>query len=169
VANKLNKPLNYIIMRNLLIIFILIITLVSSCKNIEKQEEVKNPKEVVQEQKKDVLSTQWMDNIQLNNGVKWKANVETTVGVVEMQKLLKTQITSTIEDYHLLANQLNDVKIKLVKECTMKGASHDNLHIWLYPLIEKIGALSKTDDLNEASKIKQSIEENLNVYSDYFE
>ena len=51
----------------------------------------------------------------------------------------------------------------------MKGASHDNLHVWLYPLIQKIGALSDTNNLVEASKIKQSIEENINAYGTYFQ
>ena len=110
-----------------------------------------------------------MNDIQLNDGSKWEANIETTEGVIKMQKLIKTQTTTTIEDFHFLANNLNEVKNKVVKECTMKGASHDNLHIWLYPLIEKVTALTETNDISDASKIKQSIVENLNAYSDYFE
>jgi len=156
-------------MRKSVIIIVLIATVVTSCKNAEKQDENKITKEAVQEQVDDVLSTQWMNDIQLNNRTKWEANIETTEGVENMQALLKTHTPSSIEDYHQLANELNDVKNKVVKECTMKGASHDNLHIWLYPLIEKISALSKTDDLNEASKIKQSISENIEVYSTYFQ
>lgn len=156
-------------MRKSVIVIFLIATVVASCKNTEKQEEIKNLKEVVQEQETDILSTIWMDDIQLDNGAKWEANLETTEGVEKMQELLKAQTTSSIEDYHQLANKLNVVKNKVVKECTMKGASHDNLHIWLYPLIEKISALSETDNLNEAFKIKQSIVENIEAYSKYFQ
>jgi len=155
-------------MKKSVFIILLIVTVITGCKKTEKQEEINPPKEVIQEQKADILSTSWMDDIQLNNEAKWEANLETTEGVSKMQELLKGQTTSSIEDYHQLASKLNGVKNKVVKECTMKGASHDNLHIWLYPLIEKISALSETDNLNDASKIKQSILENLEAYSDYF-
>lgn len=115
------------------------------------------------------LNEQWMNDIQLNNGEKWNANIETTEGVLKMQDILKTHKTSTIEDYHELANQLNEVKNKVVKECTMKGASHDNLHIWLYPLIEKVSALSEVSTIENASVLKNSIVENVNAYSKYFQ
>ncbi len=156
-------------MKKSVIIILLITTVFASCKNTEKQEEVKNHKEAIQEQVDGVLSTQWMNDIQLNNGTKWEANIETTEGVVKMQALLKSQTTTSIEDYHQLANKLNDAKNNVVKGCTMKGASHDNLHVWLLPLMEKIEALSETKTVEDASKIKQSIEENINAYSDYFE
>ncbi|TJY35790.1 hypothetical protein [Pontimicrobium aquaticum] len=155
-------------MKKSITLIILISALVISCKNSEKQEDIIPSKEVLQEQT-DLLSTQWMNDIQLNNGSKWETNIETTEGVEKMQELLKAQSTASIDDYHQLANQLNEVKNKVVKECTMKGASHDNLHIWLYPLIEKVSALSKTNDIDEASKIKQSIIDNVNAYTTYFQ
>lgn len=156
-------------MKKSAIIILLIATVMTSCNNTEKQEEVKNSKEAIQEQIDDVFSTQWMKDIQLNNGVKWEANMETTEGVEKMQALLKSQTTSSIEDYHQFANKLNDVKNTVVKECTMKGASHDNLHVWLLPLMVKIEALSETKTVKDASRIKHSIEENINAYSNYFE
>ncbi len=109
-----------------------------------------------------------MNDIQLNDGTKWEVNIETTQGVEKMQGVLKTHSTSSIEKYHQLASDLNDLTNKLVKECSMKGASHDNLHVWLMPLIEKIDALSEAKTIEDAAEIKQSIEENLNAYSDYF-
>jgi len=156
-------------MKNSIIIILFIATVFASCKNTEKQNEVESPKEVVQEQESDLLSTAWMSEIKLHGNSKWDANIETTEGVVKMQELLKTQTTSSIEDYHLLANKLNEVKNKVVKECTMKGPSHDNLHIWLYPLIEKVKALSQTNDIEEAAKIRQSIIENVAAYDTYFQ
>tara|TARA_R110002033_G_scaffold72897_1_gene124119 strand:- start:64002 stop:64454 length:453 start_codon:yes stop_codon:yes gene_type:complete len=148
---------------------LLLVTVITGCKNTNNKEEIKKPNDVVQIPETDIFSTTWMNDMQLNNDAKWAANLETTEGVEKMKEVLQTQSTLTIGDYHQLAGKLNDVKIKIVKECTMKGASHDNLHIWLYPLIEKINVLSKTGSLNEASKIKQSIIENLEVYPNYFE
>ena len=147
-------------MKHSVIIILLIAAAFAGCKNTEKQNEAKSPKEVVHEQESDLLSTAWMGEMQLS---------ETTEGVAKMQELLKTQTTSSIEDYHQLANKLNEVKNNVVKECTMKGASHDNLHIWLYPLILKVEALSNTNDIKEASKLKQSIIENVAAYDIYFQ
>ena len=116
----------------------------------------------------DGLGNNWTTEIETNDGAKWEANAETNEGVLKMQNLLKTQSTTTLEDYHKLAEQLNSDKNYVVKNCTMKGASHDNLHVWLLPLMAKIEALSETQSLADASQIKRSIEENVNAYSDYF-
>ena len=116
----------------------------------------------------DGLDNVWTTEIEKNDGAKWDANPETNEGVKKMQNLLKSQPTKTLEDYYALAEQLNTGKNYVVKNCTMKGASHDNLHVWLLPLMAKIEALSETKSLDEASKLKHSIEENVNLYSDYF-
>ena len=157
-------------MKNLVMILLLLATTIMiGCKNTEKQEEHQSTIKVAQAQETDILSTAWMHDMQLDEGAKWKANIETTEGVVKMQRLINTHATVAIEDYHELAGKLNEVKNKLVKECTMKGPSHDNLHIWLYPLIEKIAVLSEVKTLAQASEIKQSIADNLNSYTNYFQ
>ena len=117
----------------------------------------------------DGLSNNWTTEIEMNNGAKWEANPETNEGVQKMQNILKTQPTNTLEDYYKLAAQLNSDKNYLVQNCTMKGESHDNLHVWLLPLMAKIDALSETKSLEDASKIKHSIEENINEYTTYFQ
>lgn len=116
----------------------------------------------------DGLDNNWITEIETNDGAKWDANTETNEGVAKMKNLLKTQPTNTLDDYYKLAEQLNTDKNYVVKNCTMKGASHDNLHVWLLPLMAKIEALSETQSLEDASKIKHNIEENVNLYSDYF-
>lgn len=117
----------------------------------------------------EVYDNTWTKEIKLNDGAKWEANAATNEGVEKMQNTLNKEATSTIEDYHELAADLNVDKNYVIKNCTMKGASHDNLHVWLLPLITKIDALSETKSLDEASKIKQSLKENIDAYSDYFE
>ena len=154
---------------SVMILMLLATTVMSSCKNTVKQEEHQSSINAGQAEETDILSTAWMDDMQLDEGAKWKANIETTEGVVKMQSLINTHTTVAIEDYHDLAGKLNEVKNTVVKECTMKGSSHDNLHIWLYPLVEKIGALSEVNTLAEAAEIKQSIVENLNSYTNYFQ
>jgi|SRR5690554_851512 len=111
----------------------------------------------------------WVEEIKLDSGKKWDANFETTDGVEKMIVLVKTTETKTIEGYHTLASNLNEVKNYVVKECTMDGPSHDNLHVFLHPLIEKIDALGKVSTEGEGAKIKESIMENLEGYYTYFQ
>lgn len=115
------------------------------------------------------LNNDWVREIQLNNGSKWEANMETTKGVENMSNIIKASDLKTVEDYHALANKLNDEKNYVVKECTMEGASHDNLHVFLHPLIEKIDALGKVDTVEQGAEITSNIKENLGAYYDYFE
>lgn len=115
------------------------------------------------------LDNAWTNEIQLDNGSKWDANIETTEGVNKMLDMLKSTETKSTEGYHALASNLNEVKNFVVKECTMEGPSHDNLHVFLHPLIEKIEALGKVTTVDEGAKIKKSIKENLDGYFNYFE
>ena len=159
-------------------IFIMSLLALIGCKEEKRQEtsaqndasEAHTDATHEQHQKADatVYKNSWTADIQLDNDKKWQANMETNEGVEKMKNILKTHNTSAIEDYHQLAEQLNNVKNDVVKKCNMKGPSHDNLHVWLVPLIEKIEALSETENSEDAAKIKHSIVENVNLYSNYF-
>jgi hypothetical protein len=150
-----------------------------SCKDNKNQEgktemnTIEQPVEVEKEHHNDEVSSvyenAWTSEIVMNDGEKWEANAETNEGVKKMQNTIKIQTTNTMDDYHKLAEQLNDDKNYVIKNCTMKGASHDNLHVWLLPLMAKIDALSESKTTEDASKIKQSIAENVNEYSTYFQ
>ncbi len=144
-------------------------------KNEADKTEVENVEQIIKatkdhhhEEVSDVYANSWRSEMKFNNGKKWEANAETNEGVVKMQNNVKSQ-SNTLEDYHKLAEQLNKDKNYVVKNCTMKGASHDNLHVWLLPLMAKIEALSETKTVEDAAKIKHSIEENINEYTTYFQ
>ncbi|MDE3741136.1 hypothetical protein [Maribacter polysaccharolyticus] len=116
-----------------------------------------------------VYDNSWTEEIVMNNGIKWKADATTNEVILKMQNNIEVQTLKTLEDYHQLAEQLNEDIFFIVNNCTMKGGSHDNLHIWLVPLIHKIEALSETKTIENASKIKNSIIENIVFYDNYFE
>ena len=149
------------------------------CKDNKKEESktemntVEQPAEMKEEHHDEdvsnVYENAWTNEIEMNNGAKWQADSPTNEGVKKMQNTIKTIKTSTLDDYHKLAEQLNNDKNNVVKNCTMQGAPHDNLHVWLLPLMDKIEALSETETVEDASKIKQSIEDNINGYSNFFE
>jgi hypothetical protein len=141
------------------LIFTLILIALFSCKENKKQDIIDT---------ESIYSNSWIKDIKLNNGLKWKANVETNEGVEKMQNSIKSQSTKTLAEYYKLAEILNRDKNYVIKKCSMKGDSHDNLHVWLLPLMSKINALSDTKSIEVASKLKQSIQENIDAYHDYF-
>ncbi|MFC2110006.1 hypothetical protein ACFLSU_05465 [Bacteroidota bacterium] len=155
-------------MKNLVFILILMATLVSGCKNTDNQKVIKTNTEVSNKQVNKITSNNWIENIQLNHTEKWNANIETNEGVEKMQQSLKSQSTNTLEEYHELAKLLNIGKNYVIRNCSMKGESHDNLHVWLLPLIAKIDALSEAKTIENASAIKKSIQENIEIYYTYF-
>jgi hypothetical protein len=142
------------------IIFTLILLALVSCKDSKKS---------VSTDVENVYSNSWIKEIKLDNGNKWEANLETNDGILKMQNSIKTQLTTTLVEYHELARKLNDDKNYVIINCTMEGASHDNLHIWLLPLIAKIDALSEVKTIEDAAKIKLSIQKNINEYNTYFQ
>lgn len=149
-----------------------------SCKDHNTQEAA-TPSEAVEHQDEavhehhqqgdpNVYTNAWKDDMDMDNGDKWQSDLTTNEGVKKLQLSYNAQTTTTLEEYHKLAAQLNEDKNYLVKNCTMQGPAHDNLHTWLHPLIEKIAALADAETVEDASKIKSTIDENINAYYDYF-
>jgi hypothetical protein len=82
--------------------------------------------------------------------------------------LVEKDKSQSVEDYKKLASKLNEQKNYIVKECTMKGASHDNLHVFLLPLITKIKELENTNSADDGAAKKVAILEHLEEYHNYF-
>ena len=110
----------------------------------------------------------WLSEIQLNEGTQWIANPETIAGVERMRKNIHTAGLNSTEAYHQLAEKLNEDKNYIVKECTMEGESHDNLHVWLHPLIEKIESLGKVANADEGQLLVDDIETRLTRFYEFF-
>lgn len=153
------------------LVFAICLLALVSCKDSQNKNITykKNSVERSREHKKHVYNNSWTEEIAMNDGKKWKADAVTNAGVEHMQNSINTRTFNTLDDYHQLAEKLNDDKNYVIKNCSMKGAPHENLHIWLLPLMAKIDALSKAKSFEEASKIKHSIEENMNAYNNYFQ
>ena len=173
--NQLNNQ-NSNKMKRILILVTLFSIVFTSCNKATKNEQnISSPQienEDLQEESKDNthnLSNDWVNDIKLDNNSKWKANIESTQGVSVMLNLIKKSNLKTVEDYHTLGAKLDEEKNMIIKKCTMTGPSHDNLHIFLLPLVEKIDYLLVTTTAEEASKITASIVENLNAYKNYFD
>lgn len=107
--------------------------------------------------------------LSLNEGQKWEANSETTNGINNMITAVNDLTENpTVKDYKSLGETLNDIKGKILNQCTMKGPAHDNLHSFLMPLIRKIKRLKNVDSIERAQKITSKIELHLAEYKKYF-
>jgi hypothetical protein len=110
-----------------------------------------------------------ISDLKLNNGDKWKVNAEMKPHIEMGNEILKTYLAQKGTNYHELAEDLKNQNNTLIKSCTMKGASHDELHKWLHPHMALIQDLSKARDSKEAELIVSRIEQSFKIYNFYFE
>lgn len=154
-------------MKKSVILSVFLLILLAGCKEKEAQAVTTEAPE-----KKEVLNKQeepaWKKDIQLNNGQQWQANAETTEGILKMTELIEKSNPSTPEDYQNLGKKLSDENNLVIKRCTMKGPSHDNLHIYLQPLIGKIGELQTVESSEKGKQLLVEIKDHLEAYHRYF-
>lgn len=112
--------------------------------------------------------TGWKLDIELDRGLKWQANPETTTGIEKMSALVNAAAPESLEDFRSLGAQLNTEKELLLKQCTMKGSAHNNLHIYLQPLMGRIGELQEVENTKRGALLTRQIKEHLAAYHNYF-
>lgn len=107
--------------------------------------------------------------VSLNNGEKWQANPETTEGIKKMTGLVKEfPAQPALEDYHALKGKLETEFDQVIKQCTMTGEAHEQLHNYLLPLkkhIDKLGAAT----IEECQAALQEVSHRLDAYGTYFQ
>lgn len=109
------------------------------------------------------------EEINLNNGQKWMVNKEMKPFILESETVLNKYNNVESNDYKTLAAQLKDKNSGLIKSCTMKGESHDELHKWLHPHMELIEELENAQDPEEAAVIISELEKSFETYHNYFQ
>lgn len=108
------------------------------------------------------------DAIELNNGEKWVVNEEMKPFVLKGSELVNAYIDDDQSDYKALAEQLKDQNNQLIKNCTMTGKSHDELHKWLHPHLEIVKTLESETDEAKANQIVLSLQKSYQDYHHYF-
>jgi len=71
------------------------------------------------------------ETVPLNNGIKWKADEATKKNVAAMVQVVNDSILHTASKRQQLAASIQSQLDTLIKQCRMKGAEHDALHVWL--------------------------------------
>jgi len=114
-------------------------------------------------------SEKQQSDINLNDGEKWKVNSEMKPHIERGNEMLDDFISENGTDYLQLAENLKAQNSALVKSCTMKGESHDELHKWLHPHLELTDQLSDAKSLDKAKEIIPQLEASFDTYENYFE
>lgn len=109
--------------------------------------------------------------ITLNNGERWQANVETTQGMRRMLEILAPYVENapaTSDACKSLGNSLQAELDGIIKQCTMKGEAHEQLHHFLGPLFSGVNQLKKVSSTDCAEAVR-SLKNHLDSYEKYFQ
>ena len=136
-------------------------------KNWEKTMYPENTTETPQREHRDPMA--WENQIKLSAGSKWQANRETTEGIENMLVLVRESSKASLEEFEQLSISLSSELNTLIEKCTMEGAAHDNLHIYLKPLIVKIAELDSVTSKEQKRNLTTEIEKHLKAYAVYFQ
>jgi len=138
-------------MKTITTIFILLATL--SCKNETKTENISVA-----------------DNLELklNNGEKWIANPETHKGVEIMGSIISAFKKEEHKNYKNLGETLSKQTSYIIKNCSMTGEPHDQLHVVLVPMLDEISALKESDNSTNVEASLENLENLIKAYFNYF-
>ncbi|MBI2729542.1 MAG: hypothetical protein HYX40_02110 [Sphingobacteriales bacterium] len=112
-----------------------------------------------------------MGTLELNKGMKWKADSSTNNNVKTLQAVISkfnASADTSMKGFNIAANELQNGLDKMIKECKISGPDHDALHKWLKPLIEQVKGLKETSTLKEAPSQIEEINKHLQLYTKYF-
>ena len=105
--------------------------------------------------------------IPLNSGIKWKADEATKKNVAAMVQVVNDNKYAEAGKRKELYTNLKEKIDTLVKECSMKGAEHDALHLWLGKVIKDLKELK--EEGNEYSKAYPALKTDIANFYESFE
>lgn len=142
----------------------------SSPKKTEENVEMNNEAGVTEEAP-EVKTESTSGLLQLNDGKKWLANPETSEGMLMMQILIKG-FFETPEDSRNYAEFTGELQYQcnyIIKNCSMKGESHDQLHEVLHPILENVKLAQNAASYEDADESIKKVNELITEYFLYFE
>lgn len=140
----------------------------SSCNSQKGEPQSKTtPTEAVDHSEHDGHASE--EEITLNNGNKWEINAEMRPFLLGGEKLVKNFAGSEMEDYQKLALDLKEQDDQLIKSCTMKGESHEQLHKWLHPHLGLVDDLTKASSTEQSKQIVDKLMVSYQTFDKYFQ
>lgn len=111
-------------------------------------------------------------SIELNNGLKWKVEVEMIKYIRNMEsdvKLFSEANNKNLNNYITLGAGLQKNIDLLTSNCTMEGKAHDELHKWLLPYIDMVDKFNKSKNESDTQAIFKEIKNSFVLFNQYFE
>jgi hypothetical protein len=154
-------------MRKLLFVSLFVI-LLSGCRDTEHTDQKNEPVQKHETGSGEKEEAAASGIVSLNNGEKWSANPETTTGINKMSALLEElPAQPNADEYHGLKGKMDAEFNLILKNCTMKGEAHNQLHNYLLslpPLFQKLD--SQDADVRETAMT--DMKKHLGEYKNYF-
>lgn len=110
--------------------------------------------------------------LSLNDGSKWKTDESTWTHAKDLNALVDSfnpEDNADAETYHVFAASMQEKLGGLVKDCKMKGADHDVLHLWLEPVMAGVNDLKLVSTADEGKLIAGTLNTNVQKFNQYFE
>lgn len=142
-------------------LLIIIVLFFMSCKN-ETHKNNSNTTKVEE------VTVEESIKLKLDNGQKWIANEETHIGIKNMDSIIKAFKSEANKDYILLGGALSKQTSFVIKNCTMKGEPHDQLHEVLVPMLDEISILRESESKDESENALGKLESLIKNYFNYF-
>lgn len=109
------------------------------------------------------------DGIVLNDGAKWKVNEDMLPHIKAMESAIIDFTSTEAAAYNELGVLLKEHNKNLISSCTMKGASHNELHKWLHPYMELIENISNAEDAGSGERLLGELKASFETFHTYFE
>jgi len=109
--------------------------------------------------------------LHLNNGEKWIVDTVTNLGIKRMTDIIATDIEEgRLSHYAAMGGQLSIEIKRIFEECTIAPSdAHDQLHLFLLPLVKQARDLEEVEDEMDAQIMQKDILKYLNSFNTYFE
>ena len=105
----------------------------------------------------------------LNQGKPWLVNHETHIGITKIDSLITNFATSKDENYKHLGASLSKQTSFIIKNCSMTGTPHDQLHVVLVPILDEISIMRETnDDLTLKKTALSKLKVYIETYYEHF-
>lgn len=108
----------------------------------------------------------------LNKGNKWQSDESTWMHAANLNALVndfQKKKDRNMDSYQVFAAAMQEELGGLVKDCKMKGADHDALHLWLEPIMKDLNDLKKAATASEAKPLADALSANVQKFNQYFE
>ena len=154
-------------MKNLLKLIPATVLFLASCQNAPETETDHSPHTTTEVVSNEAATSHegHSTDVLLDNGKKWKANIETVDGIKKMQSIIENGKSSKVAANSLYTPLKNEFQT-IFDKCTMTGAAHDQLHNFLMPIKDNLQNLEKNTDADQSLA---AIDARLASFENYFE